>query len=147
MAKKNGWAKLQKAVRGRGTGWTMNAQGWGDDKKRWGTLFGGGVQRLKARIENNTRAALSKLASGGDLDIRNAQSWNKETHPNGPGPSQLVKRIDFDKDGEHLDVTYRDGFRARYDFDDENKVMQFAKADSKGRWALKHLWLLPYEQV
>lgn len=105
------------------------------------------AKRLGARMQNTIKAELSKLASGGDLDIRDAQSWNRQTHPKGPGPSQLVKRIDYDKDEGSLTVTYRDKFKARYEIDDDATVMSFAKADSKGRWALANLWPLPYEKV
>lgn len=128
-------------------GWSFAAQGWATDKGRWEDLFKRGYKRFAAKMQNDIRAEVSKLSSGGDLDIRNAQSWNRETHPEGPGPSQLVKRIDYDKDEGNLTVTYRDGFRARYEMDDDRKIMGFAKADSKGRWALKHLWPLPYEEV
>lgn len=128
-------------------GWSFAAQGWATDKKRWNDLFKQGYKRFAAKMQNDIRAEVSKLASGGDLDIRDAQSWNRETHPDGPGPSQLVKRIDYDKDGEKLTVTYRDDFKAQYDINDDKMVMGFARADSKGRWALKNLWPLPYEQV
>ena len=127
--------------------WSFAAQGWATDKGRWKDLFQHGYKRFATKMQNDIRAEVSRLASGGDLDIRDAQSWNRETHPNGPGPSQLVKRIDYDKDDGNLTVTYRDGFRARYEMDNDRKIMGFAKADSKGRWALKNLWPLPYEEV
>lgn len=129
-------------------GWDFKSQGWGDARQRWGDFFSGrSARRTIAKIQNDVGAELSKLSSGGDLDIRDAQSWNRETHPRGPGPSQLVKRIDYDKDEGSLTVTFRDQFKARYDIDDDKKIMSFAKADSKGRWALKNLWPLPYEKV
>lgn len=78
------------------------------------------------------------------VSVSNAQSWNPETHPDGRGDSQLVQDIDYNtKDG--LTVTYRDGFTANYDGITPDEAKQFAQSDSKGRWALSHLWNKPYK--
>ena len=84
--------------------------------------------------------------TGNVVSVYNAQSWNKETHPEGMGNSYLVQDIDYDGKGT-LDVTYRDGFTAEYNNISPDDAKDFAKADSKGRWALKHLWGLPYKKV
>lgn len=73
------------------------------------------------------------------------QSWNKETHPEGMGRSHLVQDIDYN--GDKLDVTYNDGFTAEYDNITPDEVKQFIQSDSKGRWALKHLWNKPYRKA
>lgn len=78
---------------------------------------------------------------------QNAQSWNKETHPNGRGDSLLVKTIDYDEKNKNLDVEYRDGFKARYENIEPQLVKNFHNADSKGRFALKNLWKLDYRKV
>lgn len=78
---------------------------------------------------------------------QNAQSWNPETHPEGRGDSLLVETIDYDEGTGNLDVQYRDGFKARYRNIDPDLVKQFNSADSKGRFALQHLWSLPYEEI
>lgn len=83
------------------------------------------------------------------VDVENAMSWNAETHPDGYGPSKLVKDIHFDNsngDGK-LDVTYRDGFTAEYKGITPHQAVDFHNADSKGRWALKNLWSKPYTAV
>lgn len=78
--------------------------------------------------------------------VANAQSWNPETHPEGRNNSYLVDDIDYDTDNG-LTVTYRDGFKAHYDGITPTEAKEFAQADSKGRWALKHLWGRPYTEV
>lgn len=83
--------------------------------------------------------------TGNVISVQNAQSWNKETHPQGRGDPYLVQDIDY-KDGK-LDVKYRDGFTAEYDNITPQEAKDFAKADSKGRWAHAHLWNKPYKQV
>lgn len=83
------------------------------------------------------------------IDLTNAHSWNRETHPNGYEPSFLVADIHYDnsdKDGK-LQVTYRDGFTAEYKGISPHDAVEFNNADSKGRWALKNLWKLPYKAV
>ena len=84
--------------------------------------------------------------TGNVVSVQNAQSWNKETHPQGRGDSYLVQDIDYDGKGT-LDVTYRDGFKAEYNNIDPEDAKDFARADSKGRWARAHLWNLPYKRV
>jgi hypothetical protein len=84
--------------------------------------------------------------TGNTVSVYNAQSWNKETHPNGRGDSYLVDEINYDGNGT-LDVKYRDGFTAEYDDISPQDAKDFAQADSKGRWALSHLWDKPYRQV
>lgn len=79
--------------------------------------------------------------------VSNAQSWNTETHPEGMGPSHLVQDIDYDNISRKMDVTYRDGFTAEYDGIDSSQAKSFIQADSKGRWALKNLWNLPYKEI
>ncbi len=77
----------------------------------------------------------------------NAQSWNPETHPEGRGPSHLVSTIDYDEQSGNLDVGYRDGFQARYKNISPDLVKRFNDADSKGRFARKNLFSLPYEEL
>lgn len=84
---------------------------------------------------------------GGDVAFYNAQSWNPETHPKGRGDSYLVQDVSYDAKSGKMDVTYRDGFTAEYDNIQPQQAQEFARADSKGRWALKHLWKLPYRGV
>lgn len=74
----------------------------------------------------------------------NPKSWAPDIHPNGIEPSSLVAVIDYDGNNKELEVTYRDGFTAEYENISPDKVQEFAKSDSKGRWALKNLWNLPY---
>lgn len=85
-----------------------------------------------------------------NLAIKNAQSWNAETNKkyrNGmPGNSALVKTIKYNDKTHKLEVTYRDNFTAVYDDVTAEEAAQFAKADSKGRWALKHLWSKKYDR-
>ena len=83
--------------------------------------------------------------TGDKVYVANAQSWNQETHPEGRGDSYLVQDIDYNNG--KLDVTYRDGFTAEYDNISPQDAKEFAQADSKGRWALKHLWDSPYKKV
>ena len=82
---------------------------------------------------------------GNKIYVSNAQSWAPDLHPNGRENSQLVQDIDY-RDGK-LDVTYRDGFTAEYDNISPDLVKEFVQSDSKGRWAQKHLWDLPYKKV
>lgn len=81
------------------------------------------------------------------MNISDAQSWNPETHPEGIGSSYLVNNIDYNPETEDLEVQYRDGFKARYGDISLSQAKDFISADSKGRWALKHLWPLSYEQA
>lgn len=129
-------------------GWSFNSQGWSNAKQRWDNFFSKPARRVVAKLKNDAKVEVQRITKGGNLDIRDAQSWNKETHPEGPGPSKLVKDIKYENDGD-MTVTYRDNFTARYkrDYIDEQQAKSFAKADSKGRWALKNLWPLPYEEV
>ena len=83
--------------------------------------------------------------TGNKVYVANVQSWNAETHPEGRGDSYLVQDIDYNNG--KLDVTYRDGFTAEYDNISPQDAKDFAQTDSKGRWALKHLWDLPYKKV
>lgn len=85
-------------------------------------------------------------SSSQTVSVQNAQSWNPETHPDGRGDSLLVTNIDYDKD-DGLEVEYRDGFKAHYDGITPEQAKDFARADSKGRWALKNLWNRPYEEA
>ena len=78
---------------------------------------------------------------------QNAQSWNNETHPEGRGPSHLVSTIDYDEQSGNLDVGYRDGFQARYKNISPDLVKRFNDADSKGRFAKKNHFNLPYEEL
>jgi len=87
------------------------------------------------------------VANKTTISNQNAQSWNTETHPDGRGPSQLVETIDYDSETGNLDVGYRDGFRARYKNIDPDSAKQFNAADSKGRWAQKHLFDKDYEAI
>lgn len=80
-------------------------------------------------------------------NIEDAHSWNPETHPEGIGSSYLVQDINYDPNTQNLDVTYRDGFTARYDDMPLSMVKDFVSADSKGRWAHKHLFNRPYTGV
>lgn len=102
--------------------------------------------------KSKNKSAENKIKSdpyNNKIDVTNAHSWNRETHPNGYEPSFLVKDIHYDNtDGDgKLDVTYRDGFTAEYDRISPSQAVDFHNADSKGRWALKNLWKLPYKSV
>ena len=83
------------------------------------------------------------------IHLKNAQSWNPETNAkyrNGlPGSSALVESISYN--GDKLQVKYRDGFTAENDGLTAKQVWDFFKSDSKGRWALKHLWDKDYKKV
>lgn len=83
--------------------------------------------------------------SNQDVYAYDVISWNSETHPSGRGRSFLVKDIEYD--GTNLDVTYNDGFKARYKGITPQQARDFVQSDSKGRWVHKHLWKLPYEAV
>jgi hypothetical protein len=82
--------------------------------------------------------------TGNRISAYDVQSWNPETHPEGRGRSLLVQDINYD-DG-HLSVTYNDGFTAGYEGISPEQAKDFVTSDSKGRWALKHLWDLPYKK-
>lgn len=86
-----------------------------------------------------------------NVNIRNAQSWNPETNRKyrhgSPGNSALVKNIKYDDKNHRLVVTYRNGFKARYDDMSSDDISEFISSDSKGRWALKNLWNRKYTQV
>lgn len=82
----------------------------------------------------------------GNVEIRNAQSWNSETHPKGQGDSFLVQDAIYDAAKKTLRVTYRNGKSFYYDNITPEQMDDFAKADSKGRWAIKHLFPLAYRR-
>ena len=84
--------------------------------------------------------------TNGNVHVSNATSWSKETHPNGPGPSNLVDDIDYNEDTKDLTVKYRDGFVAVYHNMSRGDIWTFATAESKGKWALQHLWNKPYDR-
>ena len=85
-----------------------------------------------------------------NIEIKDAQSDNPETNAkyrNGhAGSSALVKDIYYDGKNQILKVKYRDNFTATYKDIDPNMAAEFAKADSKGRYALANLWGLPYNE-
>lgn len=85
-----------------------------------------------------------------NLNIRNAQSDNPETNRKyrhgQPGNSALVKDIHYNDKNNTLKVKYRNGYTAIYDNMTAADAAEFAKADSKGRWALKNLWNLKYRK-
>lgn len=96
---------------------------------------------------SNTQPGLSNPQPNGNVvSLYNAQSWNPETHPNGRGDSYLVDEINYDGNGT-LDVKYRDGFTAEYNNISPQEAKDFVKSDSKGRWALKHLWNKSYKEI
>lgn len=84
------------------------------------------------------------LADSRPISVRDAQSWNKETHPDGKGSSFLVNNIDYDPSTEDLTVQYRNGFTAKYDDVSASEAKDFTTSDSKGRWALANLWNRSY---
>lgn len=86
------------------------------------------------------------MADARELDIKDAHSWNPETHPKGEGSSFLVNDIHYDPGTKKLTVTYRDGFTAIYDNITVEQAKDFITTDSKGRWAHKHLWNKPYKR-
>lgn len=95
----------------------------------------------------NTKQAMkqrSMLADARPLSIRDAHSWNKETHPDGEGSSYLVNNIDYDPSTEDLTVQYRDGFTAKYDDISLSEAKDFITSDSKGRWAHANLFNRSY---
>lgn len=94
---------------------------------------------------NKPSQAFSGVNAPKVVAVSNAQSWDSQTHPEGIGDSQLVQDIDY-KDGV-LDVTYRDGYTARYSDVPPEEAKAFSQAPSKGRWALKNLWNKPYVGV
>ncbi len=102
-------------------------------------LLGGNKQPLQSFSGGSK--SLPKIYSA------NVQSWNPETHPEGMGDSQLVQDIDYTRGDGTLDVTYRDGYTARYSDVPPEEVKEFTQSDSKGRWALAHLWDKPYVGV
>ncbi len=104
-------------------------------------------KRITAKLLNKTNLPALPLSTGGDVSVQNAQSWNSETHPEGRGDSYLVDNIDYDGTTKKMVVKYRDGFTAEYDDIKSKDARDFAQSDSKGRWALKHLWKLPYKEV
>ena len=81
------------------------------------------------------------------IEVANAQSWNPETHPKGRGDSLHVASFSYDGETKTLVVTYRDGTTCQYDNIPEDMAKEFVRADSKGRWAIKHLHPLPYKVV
>jgi hypothetical protein len=84
--------------------------------------------------------------ANGNVHVSDATSWSKETHPKGPGPSNLVDDIDYDETTKDLTVKYRDGFVAIYHNMSRGDVWTFATAESKGKWALQHLWNKAYDR-
>lgn len=87
------------------------------------------------------------LTDARPLNIRDAHSWNKETHPEGEGSSYLVNNIDYDPSTKDLTVQYRDGFTAKYSDIPLETAKDFVTSSSKGRFAHQHLFNLPYEAV
>lgn len=85
-----------------------------------------------------------EIADAQEIDIKDAHSWNPETHPNGQGSSYLVNDIHYDPGTSKLTVTYRDGFTAVYDGISAEQARDFATSDSKGRWAHRNLWPRSY---
>lgn len=85
-----------------------------------------------------------------NLTIRNAQSDNPETNlkyrKGMPGNSALVKDVFYNDKNNTLKVKYRNGFTAIYENMTDTDAASFAKADSKGRWALKNLWNMKYKK-
>lgn len=122
----------------------------------WGKILEAVNKKVDSMSKLRTSAPLSDMSKnigrsnpeqrGNRVSVYNAQSWNPETHPQGRGDSYLVQDFDYDNDGT-LQVTYRDGFTAEYKNIDPQDAKEFARADSKGRWARKHLWDLPYKEV
>lgn len=102
------------------------------------------IDKLKQLILNRLKKPEAET-----IHLKNAQSWNPETNAkyrNGhPGNSALVESINYD--GNKLQVKYRDGFTAEYNGLTAKQVWDFCKSDSKGRWALKHLWDKDYKKV
>lgn len=82
-----------------------------------------------------------------ELDVKDAHSWNPETHPNGEGSSFLVSDIHYDPATAKLTVKYRDGFTAEYDGITTEQAKDFVTSSSKGRWAHKNLWPRPYRKA
>lgn len=78
------------------------------------------------------------------VDLYNARSWNKETHPNGIGDSYWVAAIHWDSENKLL-VRFRDGFKAQYNVSSEI-AKELVKADSKGRYVWFRLKDLPYTE-
>lgn len=101
-------------------------------------------KQKKAEEEYQKRAIKNEPENTGSVYVSNAQSWNPETHPEGRGNSYLVESIDYDGNNKKMDVTYRDGYTARYSDISKQEAQDFTRADSKGRWALKNLWDRPY---
>lgn len=79
------------------------------------------------------------------LEIKDAHSWNRETHPEGEGSSYLVDDIHYDPATHKLTVKYRDGFVAIYDDIPLQLAKDFITSSSKGRFAHKFLWNRPYK--
>ena len=99
------------------------------------------VTSLKQAVEADEVVEDSK----GNIEVQNATSWDKDTHPNGAGPSKLVNDIDYNRDTKDLTVKYRDGFVAVYHNIEPGDAWTFATSASKGRWAHEHLWDQPYD--
>lgn len=78
------------------------------------------------------------------IDLYNARSWNKETHPQGIGDSLWVAAVHWDPDNKLL-IRFRDGFKAQYEVE-EDVAKELIKADSKGRYVAKHIKDLPYNE-
>lgn len=94
-----------------------------------------------------------KQKESDSFDILNAQSWNPTTGrgkaSGSKGPSTWVQDIHYNnKNGEgQLDVTFRDGFTARYNNIGPGTAKDFANSSSKGRWVHQNLKGKPYEGV
>lgn len=82
----------------------------------------------------------------GNVEVKDATSWDSQTHPNGAGPSKLVDDISYNRATQDLTVKYRDGFTAVYHNIEPGEAWQFSTAESKGRWAVNNLWGLPYDR-
>lgn len=70
-------------------------------------------------------------------------SWAADIHTQRE-PSTLVYAIDYVE--PYLIVTYKDGFKAKYEATVE-EVKDFIRSSSKGRWAREHLWKRKYVRV
>ena len=78
------------------------------------------------------------------VDLYNAKSWNKETHPDGIGDSYWIAAVHWDPDNKLL-IRFRDGYKAKYDVDSDT-AKQLVKADSKGRFVYRNIKDLPYTE-
>lgn len=93
--------------------------------------------------EEAENAFNKKNDRGKSVFVARPISWAPDIH-NGHEPSSLVSEIDYDGKG-NLRVKYTTGPHTYLYTDiDYNDVLDFVKDESKGRWALAHLWNIPY---